>query len=124
MLSIARVVRREGGSTYCGSCVDLPQPVSPATTSTLDATSIRMIASRLSAMGNACIRIREVLRGGDGWLHLLRRANVHSFLQPLPLVEVLEKLQCILRHAKNCSVFGCWFSLGNDFKIDAEFGVI
>jgi hypothetical protein len=54
-LEIPSVVRRECSCTYCGSCVDFPHPVSPATTSTLDATSMRMMASRLSAMGNACI---------------------------------------------------------------------
>jgi hypothetical protein len=55
VLEIPNDVARACSYTYCGSCVDLPHPVSPATTSTFDATSMRMMASRLSAMGNACI---------------------------------------------------------------------
>jgi hypothetical protein len=68
--------------------------------------------------------MRDTTCRGDGRLHLLRRANVDGFLQAFPLVEVLEKVQGILRLAKNCSIFGGWFSLGNDFKIDAVFGII
>ena len=48
--------RRAHDCAYWGSCVDLPQPVSPATTRTLDAESMRMMLSRLSADAGRLLR--------------------------------------------------------------------
>jgi hypothetical protein len=85
--------RRAHDCAYWGSCVDLPQPVSPATTRTLDAESMRMMLSRLSAMGSACKSVGGGASSAKVLSYLLRCADIDSFLQALLLIEVLEKVQ-------------------------------
>ena len=52
-----------------------------------------MMASRLSAMGSACISMRGSDRVIKKELHLLRSANADRLLQALLLVEVLKEVQ-------------------------------
>ena len=61
-------------------------------------------------------------RAGD--THLLRSADVDRFLQTFLLVEVLEKVQGVMRLTHDCSIFRRWFSFGDDFKINAVLGIV